>query len=163
MPSVYILFHLYFLKCTATTVSHTDCHPLPLPYALPICLGLLDGFRNDYTLARRQTIGLDHVRLTAFGDVRQRRFDLGKHAILRGRNRVAFEERLGERLRRFKLRGGLRRPEDAPARSLERIDDAKRKRRFRAHHREEIGRAHVSTPVTNAHLVCRLLPEKTKH
>src|SRR3546814_10789635 len=28
---------------------------------------------------------------------------------------------------------------------------------------EEIGRAHVRTPVTNAHLVCRLLLEKNKH
>src|SRR3546814_4790920 len=27
----------------------------------------------------------------------------------------------------------------------------------------EIGRAHVWTPVTNAHLVCRLLLEKKKH
>src|SRR3546814_18025401 len=27
----------------------------------------------------------------------------------------------------------------------------------------EIGRAHVSTPVTNAHLVCRLLLEKKKY
>src|SRR3546814_6684132 len=27
---------------------------------------------------------------------------------------------------------------------------------------EQIGRAHVCTPVTNAHLVCRLLLEKTK-
>src|SRR3546814_8468638 len=27
----------------------------------------------------------------------------------------------------------------------------------------EIGRAHVCTPVTNAHLVCRLLLEKTKN
>src|SRR3546814_3624874 len=27
---------------------------------------------------------------------------------------------------------------------------------------EQIGRAHVSTPVTNAHLVCRLLLEKKK-
>src|SRR3546814_3154796 len=27
----------------------------------------------------------------------------------------------------------------------------------------EIGRAHVRTPVTNAHLVCRLLLEKKKH
>src|SRR3546814_10617549 len=30
-------------------------------------------------------------------------------------------------------------------------------------HVEEIGRAHVCTPVTNAHLVCRLLLEKTKN
>src|SRR3546814_9982154 len=29
-------------------------------------------------------------------------------------------------------------------------------------HRMEIGRAHVCTPVTNAHLVCRLLLEKQK-
>src|SRR3546814_3384148 len=27
----------------------------------------------------------------------------------------------------------------------------------------QIGRAHVCTPVTNAHLVCRLLLDKTKH
>src|SRR3546814_9201501 len=27
----------------------------------------------------------------------------------------------------------------------------------------EIGRAHVCTPVPNAHLVCRLLPDKKKH
>src|SRR3546814_3811892 len=26
----------------------------------------------------------------------------------------------------------------------------------------QIGRAHVCTPVTNAHLVCRLMPEKTQ-
>src|SRR3546814_9668999 len=30
------------------------------------------------------------------------------------------------------------------------------------HGMEEIGSAHVCTPVTNAHLVCRLLLEKTK-
>src|SRR3546814_6718050 len=29
--------------------------------------------------------------------------------------------------------------------------------------RRQIGRAHVLTPVTNAHLVCRLLLEKKKH
>src|SRR3546814_10641952 len=28
--------------------------------------------------------------------------------------------------------------------------------------REQIGRAHVCTPITNAHIVCRLLLEKTK-
>src|SRR3546814_1205002 len=28
---------------------------------------------------------------------------------------------------------------------------------------DQIGRAHVCTPVTNAHLVCRLLLEKKKH
>src|SRR3546814_6448959 len=28
--------------------------------------------------------------------------------------------------------------------------------------KDEIGRAHVCTPVTNAHLVCRLMPEKKK-
>src|SRR3546814_6000149 len=30
-------------------------------------------------------------------------------------------------------------------------------------HREQIGRAHVCTTVTNAHLVCRLLLEKKKN
>src|SRR3546814_4015528 len=30
------------------------------------------------------------------------------------------------------------------------------------HAKIEIGRAHVCTPVTNAHLVCRLLPDKTQ-
>src|SRR3546814_10212183 len=33
---------------------------------------------------------------------------------------------------------------------------------FAARHDDQIGRAHVCTPVTNAHLVCRLLLE-TKH
>src|SRR3546814_3752757 len=33
---------------------------------------------------------------------------------------------------------------------------------FNAHRKSEIGRAHVCTPVTNAHLVCCLLREK-KH
>src|SRR3546814_2159204 len=32
-----------------------------------------------------------------------------------------------------------------------------------AGHARKIGRAHVCTPVTNAHLVCRLLLEKTKN
>src|SRR3546814_1079728 len=41
-----------------------------------------------------------------------------------------------------------------------------RKRRQRSHcrdqrHATEIGRAHVCTPVTNAHLVCSLMLEKT--
>src|SRR3546814_1153787 len=40
------------------------------------------------------------------------------------------------------------------------------RRRLNRHPRgmvfREIGRAHVCTPVTNAHLVCRLLLEKTK-
>src|SRR3546814_4283790 len=31
------------------------------------------------------------------------------------------------------------------------------------HHHDEIGRAHVRTPVTNAHLVCPLLLEKQNH
>src|SRR3546814_6061954 len=34
--------------------------------------------------------------------------------------------------------------------------------RIRFEHPEEIGRANVCTPVTNAHLVCRLLLEKKK-
>src|SRR3546814_1361563 len=32
-----------------------------------------------------------------------------------------------------------------------------------SHARNQIGRAHVCTPVTNSHLVCRLLPEKKNH
>src|SRR3546814_1668002 len=36
-------------------------------------------------------------------------------------------------------------------------------RRRQAEERGEIGRAHVSTPDTNAHLVCRLLLEKKKN
>src|SRR3546814_8528870 len=37
------------------------------------------------------------------------------------------------------------------------------RRRWRCSLGAEIGRAHVRTPVTNAHLVCRLLLEKKKH
>src|SRR3546814_1103513 len=39
----------------------------------------------------------------------------------------------------------------------------RRRRRRGCRGREKIGRAHVSTPVTNAHLVCRLLLEKKKN
>src|SRR3546814_5854263 len=40
--------------------------------------------------------------------------------------------------------------------------DPPRRRRRRQTRQSEIGRAHVWTPVTNAHLVCRLLLEKKK-
>src|SRR3546814_7084202 len=35
--------------------------------------------------------------------------------------------------------------------------------RYDSEQGRQIGRAHVCTPVTNAHLVCRLLLEKKKH
>src|SRR3546814_10685194 len=42
---------------------------------------------------------------------------------------------------------------------------AKRQSQLGRHHSSppKIGRAHVCTPVTNAHIVCRLLLEKKKH
>src|SRR3546814_7557601 len=43
------------------------------------------------------------------------------------------------------------------------LADAKAKALELAKNYEEIGRAHVSTPVTNAHLVCRLMLEKKKN
>src|SRR3546814_5050789 len=53
----------------------------------------------------------------------------------------------------FELRGA------AEAAALHVKLEADRERRERA---EEIGRAHVRHPVSNAHLVCRLLSEKKK-
>src|SRR3546814_1298243 len=41
-------------------------------------------------------------------------------------------------------------------------DPQQKNEQQRQHKREYIGRAHVLTPVTNAHLVCRLLLEKKK-
>src|SRR3546814_7772067 len=62
--------------------------------------------------------------------------------------------------------GGGRRPGQARPRGVA-AEGRGREVRFprRGLHRagrEEIGRAHVWTPVTNAHLVCRLLLEKKK-
>src|SRR3546814_8549790 len=48
--------------------------------------------------------------------------------------------------------GSVGMPPDAPPGSC----------RLTGHPRAQIGRAHVCTPVTNAHPVCRLLPEKKK-
>src|SRR3546814_8447300 len=48
------------------------------------------------------------------------------------------------------------------AATLDPADGHNALRRFRSN-RFEIGRAHVCTPVTNAHLVCRLLLEKKKN
>src|SRR3546814_3027095 len=53
--------------------------------------------------------------------------------------------------------GGRPRYRRRQGRELRQGRGGRRKRRAGA--RGEIGRAHVRTPVTNAHLVCRLLPE----
>src|SRR3546814_10434326 len=46
--------------------------------------------------------------------------------------------------------------------ALEGLDALRARIEAAGHATHEIGRAHVSTPVTNAHLVCRLLLEKKK-
>src|SRR3546814_4265956 len=46
---------------------------------------------------------------------------------------------------------------------LVRADEEPPQRHRKLRRRMKIGRAHVRTPVTNAHLVCRLLLEKKKH
>src|SRR3546814_8921412 len=51
--------------------------------------------------------------------------------------------------------------EKGEARLVE-IQSAERWKLVKHHEQLEIGRAHVCTPVTNAHLVCRLLLEKNK-
>src|SRR3546814_2613523 len=96
-------------------------------------------------------------------DARQRadRKDAGVRAGRLGRQRTAADERLergGEGLDTAEQRGGirnLRRERVASRRELVTLDGILRRHQRRS---EE----HTSEPVTNAHLVCRLLLEKKK-
>src|SRR3546814_2332300 len=70
--------------------------------------------------------------------------------------------------RHAKFRGGKKRaPPQGGARKVKTVglfdgSGIGRRYTFAPCSDEEIGRAHVGTPVTNAHLVCRLLLEKKK-
>src|SRR3546814_10115859 len=93
--------------------------------------------------------------------------------VLQDQRRAAIRDGdVGEVARLQELIRALRRQRnDLSFRALRELEDSVDLRLIiddlqkatKALHDEEIGRAHVSTPVTNAHLVCRLLLEKKKN
>ena len=92
--------------------------------------------RHDHALAGGQTICLDDDRGALRVDIGVRERGVGERFVVGRGNAVALHERLGEVLRRFKLRGFLCRAEDLQTARAEDIDDTGGKRRFRADHRE---------------------------
>src|SRR3546814_7900731 len=93
----------------------------------------------------------------------------GRAEARRARRRAALaaqkpQPRLRHRRAARRLSRRLHRPDAPRPRGLDRLADEPARRHPRPDGRREIGRAHVCTPVTNAHLVCRLLLEnKKKH
>ena len=98
--------------------------------------GLFFALGDDHALAGCQSVGLYHNRSM---EVRQRIAHLFRgiaDRIMRRGNVVALQEFLGKALAGFKLRGGLRWPESAPASPREFIHHAEHQRQFRPHDRE---------------------------
>src|SRR3546814_4893554 len=112
MSCVYVV--VFYYTATAPTEIYTYGHPLSLPYALPICPGMVE---HIFALAVALGIGRHHRRRPSVRPV--------------DRDRLRLPARPRRGAGRFFQRGGL-------------------------------GRAHVWTPVPNAHIVCRLLLDK-KH
>ncbi len=94
------------------------------------------GRRDHHALAGRQAVGLDHDGGAVRIDVGVRRGGIGEGAERGGGDAVTRHELLGEILGAFKLGGGLRRAEDLQPGGAERIDHARRQRRFGADHGE---------------------------
>src|SRR3546814_8272389 len=79
----------------------------------------------------------------------------------RGHRRIAQQQLEAVRdLRAGRFRAHVHEVGRLAALLLQQVDRGERQ--AGAIHHDEIGRAHVRTPVTNAHLVCRLLLEKKK-
>src|SRR3546814_9311091 len=95
------------------------------------------GYRRIETSALAQAGPVDAKRfLDSLGD---RLRDRGRDHPVAGTHEQGVVEMVAQRLK---------------------IAAQRRLRKLKLVGREEIGRAHVCTPVTNAHLVCRLLLEK---
>jgi hypothetical protein len=91
---------------------------------------------DDDALASGQPIRLDDDRRALLVDVGVRSRSLGEAGKARGRNVVPDHEALGEVLRTLELSGLPGRPENLQAASAKKVDDARRKRRFRADDRQ---------------------------
>ena len=96
--------------------------------------GLLDGFGHGHTLARRQPVGLDHDRRTAFADIFAGGIGIGEGFVGRGRHTRRLHDFLGKLLATLQFGGGPVRPEHAEALGLQQIRHARAERRLRADH-----------------------------
>ncbi len=102
-------------------------------------LGISEGIGNHHALARRQAIGLEHVRRSKAGERGAGFFERGRADIASGGDARAGAQILGEALRPFQLRGGLRRAEHWHPDSAQGIGQPIHQRRFRAYHHKADG------------------------
>src|SRR3546814_5131345 len=136
--SLLLYYFVFFFNDTTTTEIYTYVHTLSLHDSLPISHWRV-ALQNERNVSAETCLEIAqfHVR------------------VRRGAEAAAAT--YGSRDGNCK-RDPVRRP--AMRRSDLRTDRHKRKNGLYSTY--EIGRAHVWTPVTNAHLVCRLLLEKKK-
>jgi hypothetical protein len=93
--------------------------------------GLGQRHGDDDALAGRQPVGLDDDRRALFAHIGQRRLRLREAGVGPRGNGVVAAQILGEALRAFELRGGLRRPERPDSGGVEIVDEAGHQRRLR--------------------------------
>ena len=124
------------MKSSTTTFApaapNWRCSSMPLERAL----GVRDRGRDDDALAGREAVGLDHDRRRARADVGAGAREVRERPIGRGRDPVARQELLGERLRALELRARRVRPEALEPLALEPVDDARDERRLGPDDRE---------------------------
>ncbi len=96
--------------------------------------GFVAPVGDHHALAGRQTVGLDHHRQRTCANVRQRGGQILEGLVGGGRNGVPAQELLGVGLGTLQLRGGLARPEAAPAGGGEGVHHTGHQRAFRADH-----------------------------
>src|SRR3546814_2013315 len=95
---------------------------------------------------------------------REKRWKPKATATTSTKSGVRHEHRARDAGRRLLLgRAGIAAEDAGCGFHARRLQRRRRAKRHLSQPRHEIGRAHVCTPVTNAHLVCRLLLEKKKH
>ncbi len=88
------------------------------------CGGLAERQRDDDALAGGQAVGLDDDRCAVLAHVGQCRIELGEDRVARGRDIVAVQEILRERLGALELGGDAAGAEAAHAGLREAVDDA---------------------------------------
>ena len=93
-------------------------------------LGGRQVHRDDHALAGGQSIGLDDDGYAPVVDVGECRFDLGEGPVIGGRDLMAGEKILGERLRTLELSRTLARPEAFQTGLIKGVDDADHQRRL---------------------------------
>ena len=116
--------------------------------------GLVRVARDHHALAGREPVGLHHQRACGFLGVARGLVGVAEDPILGGRNAMARQEALHERLGSLERGGGARRAERADAAGLERVDEAEDQRRLGPHDDEidalAVGQGHEARHVVGA-------------